>query len=312
MRILVTGATGFIGKALVKELIKDNHEIICFVRKTSKIDFLEHAGIQTIVGNITNAYSVDEVFRKIRPEKVFHCAAAVMQKNKELLDKANITGTFNVCDACLKYSVKRLIYLSSVSVISGNPSVPLKDGLPYSATNNYGTSKIEAERIAIDFRNKGLKTAIIRPCIVYGEEEPHALDKILTLMSRRRIPVLNVAGMDSKLNIVYIDNVVEILLLASEKDEALEGTFVVADRDIITLRKFLEFVYHELGISRFPIIPGWIVRLGMLVPPFRKIIDRICKDRVYDITRAESVLGYDPKVTTQEGLKRTVKWWLAK
>jgi nucleoside-diphosphate-sugar epimerase len=309
MRILVTGATGFIGKNLVKYLLPEGHEVIALVRKTSRTDFLKEMNVPLVTADITDAEAVDAVFRETRPEAVFHCAARVIDNNEARLYKDNVSGTVNICKACYKYDVVRLVYLSSVAVIGGNPQVPLTDDLPYKASNPYGRSKIEAERVVMDFRRKGLSVSIIRPCIVYGEDEPHAFGRVLSLVDSRRIPVLDIPEMDCRLHLVYIDNLVQILGLALEKDEAAGGTFMAADREIITLRKALEILYDELGKGPPPVIPAKLARFFMFVPLLRKKISRILKDRVYDTTRAVRLLGYDPVVSVEEGLRRMTRHW---
>jgi nucleoside-diphosphate-sugar epimerase len=309
VKILITGATGFIGKRLLERLLAKGHDVVCLVRKTSKIDFLKNRETPLITCDITDAGQVERAFGQARPEYVFHCAASVESKDEEELYKTNGIGTRNICSACYKYGVERLIYVSSVAVISGNPRVPLVDALPYKATNGYGRSKIEAERVVMDFRSKGLCTAVIRPCMVYGEDEPHLLGRILGEVASRHIPVLDFPGMDSRLQLASVDNVVQALELALQKEEALQGTFIITDSETITIRKFLEILYDASGAGRPPVVPDWAIKLGLFIPFFRRKADRYFKDRVYDISRARDVLGYDPKVSTEEGLRKTVKHW---
>lgn len=311
MKILIIGATGFIGRRLMERLLTKGHIISCLVRKTSNTDFLRAAGVFLETGDITDAESVNRIFQKARPQAVFHAAALVSESDENMLFKTNVEGTRNICRACLECNVKKLIYLSSVAVISGNPHVPLTDDLPYSASCTYGKAKMEAERVTMEFREKGLKVAIMRPCMVYGEGEPHLLGKILEMVKVRRLPVLNVPGMDSQLHIVYVGNVVDALELAFEKDESLNGTFMVADKEVITIRKFVEILYDSLTGTKPFIVPRWASEILLLIPVFKKKADRIFKHRVYDITRAAELLGYSPKVSTKEGLRRAVKWWMA-
>ncbi|MCK5450453.1 MAG: NAD(P)-dependent oxidoreductase [Candidatus Omnitrophica bacterium] len=310
MKILVTGATGFIGENLVKRLTLEEHNVACLVRKTSNTVFLERLNVPLTVCDILDKNETDRAFAEIRPDIVFHCAAKVGgDKFAEELMKVNTMTTRNICGAGFASDIKRLIYISSVSVISGNKQVPLTDDMPYKASNAYGKSKIEAERIAVGFRNKGLRTAIIRPCMVYGEGEPHALDKLFKKIIRRYLPVLDIPEVDSKLHLGYIDNIVEVLMLAMDKDEALEGTFMAADKSVITIRSFMELLYSELLGARPLVIPRKLINAAMVIPPVRKIIKQYFKHRVYDISRAEELLGYDPKISTEEGLKRTIGYW---
>ena len=308
MRTLITGATGFIGKRLLERLIEKKHDVTCLARKTSNVAFLKEKGVPLITCDITDAGQVEKAFDEASPEVVFHCAARV-KDTEENLFKANALGTRNICQACYKHGVSRLIYVSSIAVVNGNTQVPLTEDLPYKTNNAYGRSKAEAEHIVMDYRGKGLHSAIIRPCMVYGEDEPHALSKVFRLISRRRIPTLTTQGLKERLQLVHVDNVADILELALEEDEALEGTFFVADRDIITIRKFLDIVSDELGAGPPPVIPEWVVRIGLVIPPVRRFYNRVFKDRLYDITRAVNILGYDPKVSTEEGLRRTARHW---
>ncbi len=309
MKILITGATGFIGSHLVKRLLAKKHDLVCLARKTSKVDFLKKTGIFLITGDIRDAVEVDRIFQENLPDVVFHCAAKVVTDSEEEFYRINVEGTRNICEACYKYKTDRLIYTSSVSVISGNRKVPLTEDLPYKASDSYGRSKIEAERIVMGFRAKGLNVAIIRPCMVYGEGEPHLLGRVLKKISAGCLPVLNVAGMDSKLHLAYVENVIDVLALALEKESALKGTFLVADKEIITIRKFIEILYDKLSGTKPPVVPRWLARGILFIPFFKAKADRIFKDRVYDISRAENLLGYVPKVSTEEGLARTVNWW---
>ncbi|MDP8258095.1 MAG: NAD(P)-dependent oxidoreductase [Candidatus Aadella gelida] len=312
MRVIVTGGTGFIGRNLVKELNSQGYDVTCLVRETSNTDLLENLDVDFVVCDIMDEQEIKNVFNRIRPDIVIHCAASVMEKDREKLMDVNVTTTKNIAQASYEHDVGRFVYLSSVSVISGNPKVPLEEDLPYSASNGYGFSKIEAERMVKEYRKKGLKTAILRPCMVYGNDEPHLLDKLFRYAEKRFIPVLNDPVMNSKLQLVHVSNVVEAIIMAMNKEEALTDTFMVADKEIITMKRFVEIVTEEMiGKSPF-VIPGWIVKIGKIIPFLRRKMERTFKDRVYDILRAVDVLGYDPKISTEEGLKMTVRHWKSK
>ncbi|MFH1877963.1 MAG: NAD(P)-dependent oxidoreductase [Candidatus Omnitrophota bacterium] len=309
MKILVTGATGFIGGRLVESLLKKNHDIVCVVRKPSKARCLRAKGVVLEKTDLLESDEVNRAFEAHRPEAVFHCAALVMSKDEKKLLKVNSETTRNVCEACVRYGAGRLVYLSSVAVISGNHEVPLRDNLPYKASNAYGRSKIEAEKIVMSFRDKGLNCAVIRPCIVYGEGEPHAFGRIMTNVDRRWLPVFDIPEMDTKINLVYVGNVVQVLESALEKEEALSGTFMVSDKDILTLREFVYLLYSYAGKGVPPIIPRWIIYFLMRFPFFKIRAHNFLKDRIYNIARAIDLLGYDPECSTYEGLKRSVFYW---
>ncbi len=312
MRMLVTGATGFIGARIVRRLAPKGHDITCLVRKTSKIESLAGMPVKLLACDILDEEQTRKTFEEVRPEAVFHCAAAVMEPREEELLRVNTGSTRNICDASLRSGVQRLVYLSSIAVINGNEDTVLTDRLSYKPNCAYGRSKIAAEIMALEYRERGLKTAIIRPCMVYGEDEPHALGKLLGLVSKRRLFLPDFNKIDSRLQMAYVGNVAQMMELALFNDNALEGTFLAADRDITTVRKFFESLYRETGAGNLPLIPGWTVKAAMVIPPARRRIDRFFKERVYDISRAEKLLGYVPEISLEEGLRRTVERWMEK
>lgn len=206
MKVLVTGATGFIGRHLVKKLAKDKrYEIFCLLRNLKKAKLLESLDIEIISGDITDKQFLEKL-NGYSFDLIFHCAACVENSNPEKLKTVNVEGTRNICELALNQGVSRLIYLSSVAVVSGNKEVPLIEDLPLAATNPYGESKLEAEKVVWEYRDKGLPVVILRPPMVYGEDEPHMLTILLKLLKWRILPLVN-QGM-SKLHLVYIENVV--------------------------------------------------------------------------------------------------------
>ncbi|TBR18857.1 SDR family NAD(P)-dependent oxidoreductase, partial [bacterium] len=121
--VLVTGATGFIGHNLVRQLVKQGHRVFALVRKTSNVNLLKELGVSLIYGDITDSESLNKVLgRKI--DIIFHCAALVDNTDKNKLYKINVEGTRNICNLALGLKVERMVYISSVAVVSGNLEVP--------------------------------------------------------------------------------------------------------------------------------------------------------------------------------------------
>lgn len=309
MRILVTGATGFIGLNLVRRLVPKGHEIVCLARKSADVSRLKDLPVSLSFCEVLDESGVDKVFRAFRPEAVFHCAAAVEARDERELRRVNVGSTRNICEACLKYGTGRLIYASSIAVVNGNEGPVLNDSMPYKANCAYGWSKVAAELVVYEYREKGLKTAIIRPCMVYGEEEPHALGRILYLANRRLLFLPDIPEADSTLHLAYVGNVAQIMETALYDDRALEGTYIVADREYTTVRGFFNALYRELGAGAPPVIPRWAMSIAFIVPAVRNKVKRLFRERVYDISRAERLLGYKPEVSLEEGLRRTVFAW---
>ena len=309
MKILITGATGFLGFDLTKRLVGEGRDVVCFTRETSDTSKLKSLNVSLVTGDITDGLAFSDAVAMVQPYAVYHCAASVWEPDEDKLFINNVKGTSEVCGACYRHNIKRFIYLSSVSVISGNLESPLKENMDYKCSDAYGRSKAEAEKIVVSYREKGLNTAILRPGMVYGENEPHALGKIMTTIMRRQLPILDSPDMDAKLALAYVGNVTDVLMLALYKQEALKGTFMIVDKEVITVRQFIEIMADELGAKKPIVIPSWAVRMAKTIPPVREKIKRTLKDRVYDISGITDILGYTPVVSTEEGLRRTARYW---
>jgi nucleoside-diphosphate-sugar epimerase len=308
LKILITGATGFVGQSLVEALSREKHQLYALVRKTSKVDFLKANNVRLIYSEIT-AYEGLKKALTFGFDAIYHCSGLVEDTNLARLREVNVKGTENICRLALEMNVSRFIYLSSVSVVSGNLDVPLKEDLPFKATNRYGISKIEAEKKVIEFRQKGLKAAIIRPCMIYGEGEPHLLGLIMRLLKYRLLPVVD-AGVN-KLHLVYVKNVVEVMVMALHNDAFLSGSFFVADEDVLTAREIFTIWGKTVTGASPMILPRWITPALTAIPGIGRNLGFFLKDRVYDISRIKS-LGYKPVMDTRKALVATARYWLNK
>jgi len=302
--VLVTGATGFIGRHLVQSLFSQGkYNIICLVRNPVKVKALLPQSVRFIYGDISKVFSLNELMGQ-RIDIIFHCAGYVSNKNPFLLHKVNVLGTEEICRLALKLNVERMIYLSSVAVVSGNKEVPLTEELPYAATNTYGESKIIAEKKVLEYRQKGLRAVILRPCMVYGEDEPHMLKLLLFLLKYRLLPLLD--GGRNKFHLVYVKNIVEAIIFALDNDDFLKGSFFVADREILSTKKVFTTLAQAIGSKEPFHLPDFIRPLILNIPNIGKKLRFFIKDRVYSIDRIKS-LGFIPPYPTEESLVRSAK-----
>ena len=305
MKILVTGATGFIGRYLVQELSKTNSEIYCIVRKTSNISLLSDYGAKLICSDITDFNSLNESIDFL-PDVIFHCAGYVANDSKEKLHLVNVLGTENICRFALEKKVKKVIYASSVSVVSGNKENPLTEDLPYSSTNIYGASKIQAEKKAIEYREKGLKVSILRPCMVYGRGEPHLLGKMLFFVKLRLFPILN--GGTNHLHLVYVKNVVDVMLNAMNNDKLFEKTVFIADKEALTVKEVMNVMAKAIKAPPPFKINKKFVPFITNIPFVGKKISFFLKDRIYNIDRLKAS-GFQFRYEVRESLYDSCRKW---
>lgn len=304
MNILITGATGFIGKELVKELSREGgHEIYCLVRNYQKAEALKSIGAKLIYADITREHTLSKIVR-YKIDVLYHCAAYVGNTNKELLEKVNIEGTRNICQLAQHLNVDRMVYLSSVAVITGNTQVPLTEDLPYAATNPYGESKIEAEKIVVSYRERGLKAVILRPCMVYGRGEPHLLPLVCRLLKLSLLPLIE--GGQKKLHLVYIKNVTAAMIYCLRDERFLESSYFVADDEVLRVKEIFKIIIDTLGTKEAWNLPAVFKVILLKVPFIGRKLGFFLKDRVYSTKKLKS-LGFKPPHEVKEALSDSAR-----
>jgi UDP-glucose 4-epimerase len=303
MKIFVTGATGFIGKNLTKRLLELGHDVTCGVRSFKKLGSL-HDRVKKVHLQLEDREKIFDTLASESPDVVYHCAALVESNFLPRLRWVNALGTQNVLEACLAARVRSVIYLSSVAVIAGNTQTPLTEDLPYKPTNPYGRSKVEAEKIALECREKGLNIAILRPCMVYGKGEPHLLKLLGRLLKWRLLPIFG-SG-ENKLHLVSVDNVVDVMILCLGKPEAYEGTYVLADKKALNTKEVLNYLAKVLAAKPPLVVPENITKILTKIPLAGGFVRQFTKDRHYSIDRLKEKFGYIPRVSVYDGLKKAI------
>lgn len=280
------------------------HEVTCGGRSLKKLGSLSEK-VKAVRINLEDKNTISDALKNEKPDIVYHAAALIRSRSLRKLRRVNVGGTKNVFDACLQEGVKKVIFLSSVSVINGHAGIPLTEDLPYKATNPYGRSKIEAEKVALEYRKKGLAIAILRPCMVYGEGEPHGLGLVVRLLKMRLLPIF--AGGENKLHLVSVENVVDVAVLCISKNEAYEGTYIIADKEALSMKKIFIYITKVLGVKAPIIISKNITKALVKVPFIGSAVSLLTKERLYAIDRLKEKFGYIPRVSVYDGLKRAVE-----
>ncbi|MDD5665656.1 MAG: NAD-dependent epimerase/dehydratase family protein [Candidatus Omnitrophota bacterium] len=304
LRIFITGATGFIGRFLLSELFTRGYKnITVLARPTSNLGLLKAKDIQIILADITDKASLDNI--KGSYDIVFHCAGFVNDGNEKILGNVNIRGTENICKWALECRVKKLVYLSSVAVNSGNTQIPLTEDMPYKATNRYGFSKLEAEKIALRYRDIGLPMAILRPCMVYGPGEPHMLPLLARLMKWRLLLLPNRG--ETKLHLVSVRNVSACLVHFMENDRAIGGVFHIADNEVLDVGEIFG-IFSKAMDAGMPLLLSYpLTRLFTLIPVLGRRVQFLCKDRVYSLKHLKDILNFNPPYSAFLELAESVK-----
>jgi len=318
-KILVTGATGFIGSHLVEALLSEGYEVKCLVRRTS--DYLRRLGAEVVRGDITVRETLRGICKDI--DVVYHLAALSGKYGtpREMLWKANVEGTKNLLEECVKSNVEHFIYTSSFTVTGPSKKGALiNESFPYNPLTAYELTKAVAEQLVLKYYNDyGLPVTIIRPSNVYGPRDVRLLELFKTICEGRFILIGRGKGVT---HFVYISDLIQGFKLCLKRKGDGEIFNIAGDRPV-TWREFAEIVAKEYG--RKPIrlsIPVWLAKLlANLMEVSAKLISvkpPLTNSRIryltgywaYDISKAREKLGYKPKISLEEGVRRTLEWYI--
>ncbi len=323
MKILVTGANGFIGSNLVKRLIADGKEVIGLVRKSSDLSFLNGINVKLIYGDITDKNSLKDAFNGVN--LVYHIAGLAADWGKyEKFENINYQGTINVAEAAAQNGVNKFVYLSTVAFhgfgkVNMGENSPVADNL-----NAYSKTKYLAENWLFNFaKTSNMKVTAIRPGNVFGEYDRTFMAKYLKAMQDGKFSEINKGA--SKTCPVYIGNLIDILTLVANNDSANGEAFIATDGLDIDWHTFNSKLAKALNIKLPKLsVPYSLVyaiakiyygthkMLGIKSEPFLTPyrINNGGKDYHFSIAKLNKYFSYKPKVGIDEAIERTVNWYL--
>ncbi|OIP62630.1 MAG: oxidoreductase [Nitrospirae bacterium CG_4_9_14_3_um_filter_53_35] len=321
-KILVTGGTGFTGRNLSLKLLEKGYEVRALVRKGSRYEDLEKSGCEIAFGDLANGSGIDAAARGV--DVVYHIAAAFRVEGvaKKYFWDVNVEGTRKLLDASLRYHVRRFVHCSTVGVHGEIEHPPADETAPFRPGDHYQQSKLDGEKLALSYVKKGLGVVVFRPAGIFGPGDTRFL-KLFKPVSKGTFYMI---GKGKNLyHLTYIDDLVEGIVMCGEK-EGIEGeAFILAGPAFCTVRELVRAIAKSLGrsvnIRSIPVGPVWaaavacevICRALRIEPPlFRRRLDFFLKDRAFDISKARRILGYEPRVSLNDGLLRTVEWYRAK
>lgn len=318
--ILVTGATGFIGSHLVRRLLAEKRgNIRVLTRDPAKADWQARLGAEIVRGDVTNIASLDRAVEGC--SVVIHAAAQVSSvPDRSTFEQSNVVGTQNLLRACVAAKVLRFVHLSSIAVFGLVASDEVTDQTPRRHCGDpYCDTKLDAEELVMESQRQGRVSAtILRPSAVYGPGSTHW--SVIPLKRVKKGKMLLFNGGSGLLNYVFIDNLVDAILLAAENDRAVGEAFIVND-GATTWREFFGTYARMAGKRDIPSIPLWSAKLwvrfrnllaALRGEPFRvhpNALGFLIATAVYRQTNLEQKLGHRSRIGLEEGLRRTEAWF---
>jgi len=300
MRLLITGATGFVGSALTKR-VSSLYDTITLARIKSNI--LPENIQQVVSNNIFEADFPNDV------EIIIHLAGRAHILNEQTTDplaefrKVNVEGTLQLARQALDKKVKRFIFMSSIGV---NGSVTLQqpfteDALPQPHAN-YAVSKLEAEQeLKKLFAGSDTELVVIRPPLVYAAHAPGNFARSLKLVAST-LPLPS-ADTNNKRSFVALENLVDFIQTCIEHPNAANQTFLVADQTPISTRELVQYLKQGMGKpARFIYIPQPLMKLGAACIGKSKLYEQLFESLEVDTIKAQKLLGWTAPLSTQQAM----------
>ncbi|MEE4639500.1 MAG: NAD-dependent epimerase/dehydratase family protein [Wenzhouxiangella sp.] len=320
MKILVTGGGGFLGQAIVRQLIERGDEVVSLNR--SAYPDLEKLGAVCLRGDIADAQAVQVASEGC--DAVIHVAAkAGPGLNEPDFERPNVVGTDHVLAACARHGIPILVYTSSPSVVHGGGDIENGDeSLPYADHFQapYPETKARAERAVLAANGAHLKTCALRPHLIWGPGDNQLLPR---LIEKNRAGRLRLPAPDKKIDTVYIDNAAEAHLLALDNlagpATAAGKAYFISNGEPLANGKIIARLLEAAGETpRIQTVPlmlaktlagavegAWRLTGRRSEPPLsRFVVEHLATAHWYNLAAARRDLGYEPRVSVEEGLKR--------
>jgi nucleoside-diphosphate-sugar epimerase len=283
---------------------------------------LEGLSFEPIQGDLSDPESIRQAVSGT--ERIFHLAALYREAklSDEIYHDVNVEGTRRLAEAALAAGNVPLIYCSTCGVHGEVHSPPVDETAPYNPGDIYQETKVEAEKLLLALnRERGLRVVILRPVGIYGPGDRRFL-KLFRGVARRRFPMI---GKGKVLyHLTHVDDVVRGFARAADVPSADGDAFILAGSEFTTVNDLVGRIARQAGVDppglRLPAGPmvaaavacETICRpLGIEPPLYRRRLDFFLKDRAFKIDKARRVLGWEPQVSLEAGIRGTLDWYRA-
>ena len=321
MTILVTGATGFLGSALVMELVRQQRPVRILARDEQKARAQFGAAVTIIPGEITDEQQVRQAVDGAT--EIYHLVGRLYHPSTptELYRMTHVEGTRVLLAACQGQSqLQRIVHCSTTGVHGVTGRTPAAEDAPFAPTNPYEATKLEAELLALKaYKEDRLPVSVIRPGLVYGPGDLHLLGFFLSI-KKGLFRVIDSGR--ALLHPIYIDDMISAFLLCARRPEAIGRSYNIAGERPVTIRELATAIAHAMD-KELPAgsIPLWLANLaadifaalpgfqGESAPLTRSRVKFLTNSRVYNCSCAENELGFKASVDLEKGMRLTAEWY---
>ncbi len=319
-RALVTGANGFVGSNLCRELLANGYTVRAMHRKGSDCSSIEGLDLERVEGDIRDRGALDSACDG--QEVVFHIAALFRQAKfpDEVYREINVDGVQNVIDAAAAAGVQRMVHCSTVGVHSHIPDPPADESEAYRPGDIYQETKCEGEQLALRaFREGKIHGTVIRPAMIWGPGDTRTL-KLFAGVAKGRFPYIGWGK--TYLHWILVTDLARAFRLAAEADIPSGEVFIIAGERAVPLGELLELIAEAFGrkapsirIPAFPVqLMGSLceavcVPFGIEPPLYRRRVDFFTKTRSFSSQKARDLLRFEPELTLKGEVDRIASWY---
>ncbi|RFA20245.1 NAD-dependent epimerase/dehydratase family protein [Subtercola boreus] len=320
MRVLVTGASGMLGRTVARTVLESGHAVRTFQRGASSIE-----GVQDARGSVTDRGAVTAAVEGV--DAVIHLAAKVSFAGRaEEFNAVNVEGTRTLVEAARRAGAHRFVMVSSPSVAHAGLSI-VGDGAraadPARARGEYARSKAAAELLALEADGPGFSVVAVRPHIVWGPGDTQLIERVVERARRRRLPLLG--GGLALIDTTYVDNAASAIAAALDRAAEVHGrSFVVTNGEPRTVAELLAAICGAAGVPApawsvpAAVARGaggliervWSVHPGADEPPMTRFLaEQLSTSHWYDQRETRAALAWQPSVSLDAGIERLRLWY---
>ncbi|NTU91069.1 MAG: NAD-dependent epimerase/dehydratase family protein [Chlorobiaceae bacterium] len=319
--VLVTGASGFIGSHLVERCLREGWRVRALVRKGNpRIGTLRRQGVEVTEGDVRDDRAVDAAVRGCGV--VFHAAALTSDWGpKRDFMEINVGGTKRICDAALRHGVERLVHVSSFECFPHYRLDRIDETTPYAPRGaSYADTKIGSTVEAWSAARKGLGVSVLHPVWVYGPGDRTLVPLLADMIRRGQMLYWS---RNARMSLVYIDNLVDLCMLAATHPSAAGEAYLACDMENMTFEGFCNRIASAIGAKQPSLyLPyGLVYSLaGVMETVFRLLrsrkrpmvtrqaVELLASKAFIDASKARRTLGWQSGVSQEEGIRRTLEW----
>ena len=323
MKVLITGGTGFIGSRLAVRCQQRGDEVVILAQMNTPAEKenaaeLEKQGFSVVIGGVADKDVVATAVQGC--DTVFHLAAAQHEANvgdKHFWD-VNVEGTRNLLDASVDAGIKRFVHGSTIGVYGVEMQGELSETSPLKPDNIYGVTKRAGEELVISYKDK-LPVTVIRISETYGPGDRRLL-KLFKGIKKRTFFVIG--NGENKHQLIYVDDLIDGMFLAAEKEQALGEVFVLAGDEIVTTNDMVDVIAETTHVKKLrykaPMWPFYILAiimektlkpLGIQPPLHRRRLDFFKKTLHFSPDKPANLLGFKSAIDFKKGSEQTAAWY---